>query len=100
MSNSDSAPETNSLKSLLLKGLVGTVALVGTTAIPIVVQRSLQAPPASPADSAATVPVAPAQISPLPDSSQVNSATTLPVVDEDAKGDSSNEKGKKKRGDD
>jgi hypothetical protein len=100
MSNSDSAPETNNLKSLLLKGLVGTVALVGTTAIPIVVQRSLQAPPASPPSSAETVPVFPTQLSPLPDSPQVNSAITLPVIDGDGKEDSSEGKGKKKGGDD
>ncbi|MBD1914872.1 MULTISPECIES: hypothetical protein [Cyanophyceae] len=100
MSNSDSAPENNSLKSLLIKGLVGGVALVGTTAIPIVVQRSLETPPVSPAGSAATVPVSPAQLSPLPDSSQVNSATTRPAIDEDKQEDSSDEKGKKKRVDD
>lgn len=115
MSNSDSAPESNSLKSLLIKGLVGGVALIGTTAIPIVVQRSLEAPPVSPAGSAATVPVSPtqpspagstatvpvspAQLSPLPDSSQENSAT-LPAIDEDEQENSSDEKGKKKRVDD
>jgi len=98
MSTSDSAPEKNSLKSLLIKGLVGSVALIGTTAIPIVVQRSLQAPPVSPAGSAATVPVSSAQ-SPLPDSSQVNSAATLSVMDEggDEQEDASKGKGKKKR---
>lgn len=100
MSNSDSAPENNNLKSLLIKGLVGSVALIGTTAIPIVVQRSLKAPPVSPAGSAATVPVSPAQLSPLPESSQVNSAATFSVIDEDQKENSSDEKGKKKRGND
>ncbi len=90
MSNSGSAPEKTSLKSLLIKGLISGVALAGTTAIPIVVQRSLQAPPVSPASSAATAPAA-------QDASQVNSAATLPVVDEDAKEDASNGKGKKKR---
>ncbi|OKH50033.1 hypothetical protein NIES30_04820 [Phormidium tenue NIES-30] len=100
MSDSDSAPENNSLKSLLIKGLVGGVALIGTTAIPIVVQRSLEAPPVSPAGSAATVPVAPTQLSPVPDSSQVNSAATFSVTDEDQEENSSDEKGKKKRDND
>ncbi|WP_194053585.1 hypothetical protein [Nodosilinea sp. LEGE 06152] len=101
MSNSGSAPEKDSFKSLLIKGLVGSVALVGTTAIPIVVQRSLQAPPIAPASSDAVAPVSPAQISPLPNSSpQVDSAATLPVIDEDQNEESSKGKGKKKRNDD
>lgn len=45
MSNSDPAPDNNSLKALIIKGLVGGIALAGTTAIPIVVQRSLDTPP-------------------------------------------------------
>lgn len=44
MSNSDPAPDNNSLKALIIKGLVGGIALAGTTAIPIVVQRSLDTP--------------------------------------------------------
>ncbi|MBW4482560.1 MAG: hypothetical protein KME14_08450 [Tildeniella torsiva UHER 1998/13D] len=97
MSDSSSAPEKNGFKSLLIKGLVSGVALAGTTAIPIVVQRSLQAPPVSPA----TVPVSPAQLSPLPGSSQADSAApSVSVVDEDEQGDEADEKGKKKRDDD
>lgn len=96
MSNSGSASEKSSLKALLVKGLLSSVALVGTTAIPIVVQRSLQAP----AGSAETVPVAPAQISPLPEGALVDSAATFPVINEDEKEEASNGKGPKKRDND
>ncbi|MGG6238895.1 hypothetical protein ACQ4N7_09655 [Nodosilinea sp. AN01ver1] len=101
MSNSGSAPEKDGFKALLIKGLVGSVALAGTTAIPIVVQRSLQPPPVAPASSDANAPVSPAQISPMPDSSQqVDSAATLSVIDEDKDEEPSKGKGKKKRNDD
>lgn len=104
MSNSDPAPDNNSLKALIIKGLVGGIALAGTTAIPIVVQRSLDTPPVSPASSEATVPVTPAQVAPLPEAAPVNPAAPVAVdevaVDEDDSEDPSDQKGKKKRDDD
>lgn len=98
MSNSDPAPDNNSLKALIIKGLVGGIALAGTTAIPIVVQRSLDTP-VSPASSEATVPVTPAQVAPLPEAAPVNPAAPV-AVDEGDSEDPSDQKGKKKRDDD
>jgi hypothetical protein len=71
---SDDSSEKNDFKSLLVKGTIGAVALVGSTAIPIVVQQSLQSPSTPTASPTVTVPaqvspsptVAPAQVSPDP----------------------------------
>lgn len=104
MSNSAPAPENTSLKALIIKGLVGGIALAGTTAIPIVVQRSLDTPPVLPAGAESTVPVTPAQVAPLPNASQENPAAPVAVdevaVDEDDSEDSSDQRGKKKRDND
>lgn len=63
MSNPGSSPEKNDFKSLLAKGMIGAVTLAGTTAIPIVVQQSLQRTSTPTASPSATVP---AQVSPTP----------------------------------
>ncbi len=64
MADSGSSPEKNDLKSLLVKGMVGAVTLAGTTAIPIIVQQSLQHHPSTP--TASPTPTVPAQVSPTP----------------------------------
>lgn len=106
MSNSDSSPEKNGLKSLLAKGMVSAVALAGTTAIPIIVQRSLQPSPTPAASPTATGPasptpvVSPDQGSPLPDSSQLRSAEiTNQTIGQDENNDKPRGKGKKKKND-
>ncbi|HEY9877026.1 MAG TPA: hypothetical protein V6D29_01160 [Leptolyngbyaceae cyanobacterium] len=51
--NSDSA-KSDSLKGLIAKGMVGAIALTGTTAIPLLVQRFLAPPAPVPAQSLPT----------------------------------------------
>jgi hypothetical protein len=106
MSNSGSSSEKNDFKSLLAKGAISAVALAGTTAIPIVVQQSLQHPSTPTASPSATVPaqvsptpavVSPAQVAPLPDSSQVRPAEVIyQSIGQDKNDDKPGEKGKKK----
>lgn len=100
MSNSDSSPENNNVRSLLAKGLISAIALAGTTAIPILVQHSLQAPPVPTVNPAATVPA-----EPLTNSAQMGSTTAPEQIPEQAidQGESDKQspgKGKKKRDDD
>lgn len=45
MTNPEPSSEKNSFKSLLIKGVISATALAGTTAIPLLVQRSIQTPP-------------------------------------------------------
>ena len=45
MTNPEPSSEKNSFKSLLIKGVLSATALAGTTAIPLLVQRSIQTPP-------------------------------------------------------
>ncbi|MBI4785100.1 MAG: hypothetical protein HY785_27915 [Oscillatoriophycideae cyanobacterium NC_groundwater_1537_Pr4_S-0.65um_50_18] len=100
MSNSGSSPEKQGLTSLLVKGVVSAVALAGTTAIPIVVQRSLQAPSAPTASPTATAPASPTQVSPLPAVNQMGVTGAAPQeIDQDEKGEKPRGKGKKKRQD-
>ncbi len=105
MSNSGTSPEQNGLKSLLTKGVVSAVALAGTTAIPIIVQRSLQPASTPTASPTATVPASPTpaispQPSPLPEAAQMQSAeVTHQAVDQNENNDRPRGKGKKKKND-
>lgn len=112
MSDSGSSPEKNGFKSLLVKGMVGAVTLASTTAIPIVVQQSLQRQPATPtASPTATVPaqpsptpaavISPAQISPSANSPELYpTEATYQMGSQDENDDKPGKKGKKKHKDD
>jgi hypothetical protein len=112
MGDSGSPPEKNDFKSLLVKGVVGAVTLAGTTAIPIIVQQSLQHHPPTPtASPAATVPAqpsptpaviaAPVQVSPPPDSPQIRpTEVTYPAISQDEINNKPGKKAKKKHQDD
>ncbi|HEY9627150.1 MAG TPA: hypothetical protein V6C84_07600 [Coleofasciculaceae cyanobacterium] len=98
MSNSGSSPEKKGFTSLLVKGVVSAVALAGTTAIPIVVQRSLQTPSTPAASPTATVPAPSTAASPLPAVNQMGVTGTTPqAIDQDEKDEKPRGKGKKKR---
>lgn len=84
MSDSGASSEKTSLKSLIFKGVVSGVALAGTTAIPIVVQQSLQGsstPAPSPTVAATASPspaaVVPESLAPQPAMTQMQSLTPL-----------------------
>ena len=91
MSNSNSSPpHQKGFKITVMQGIIGTVSLVGTTAIPIVVQRALNhpAPVPAPTQSApaqlAPVNAAPAQVSPSGASSP--ELTASPLLDDNREG--------------
>jgi hypothetical protein len=106
MSNPGSSSEKNDFKSLLAKGAISAVALAGTTAIPIVVQQSLQHSSTPTASPTATVPAqvsptpvvaSPTQVSPLPDSSQIRPTDAIQqTIGQDENDGKPGEKGKKK----
>ena len=111
MSDSGASPEKNDFKSLLAKGMIGAVTLAGTTAIPIMIQQSLQHPSTPTASPTATVPaqvsttpaaiVSPAQASPPPDSLQIRpTEATYQAIGQDETSDKPGKKGKKKHKDD
>lgn len=125
MSDSGTSSEKNDLKSLLVKGMIGAVTLAGTTAIPIVIQQSLQhhpsTPTASPTASASPTATVPTQASPTPapvsatptavaspvqgssppDSPQIHpAAATYQTIGQDEGNDKPGKKGKKKHKDD
>lgn len=95
MTNPGSSPEPakDGFKSLIAKGVVGAVALAGTTAIPLMVQRVLTPPtPASssaPAQSTVSSPapvvsptVQSATVNPIPvDPTQTTSPQVQPTID-------------------
>lgn len=92
MTNPGSSPESpkKGFKVTLMQGVIGAASLAGTTAIPLLIQRTL-APP-SPTPSPAQT--APAEIKPA----QVLPATASPkdLSDRVTQEDDSNGKGKKK----
>ncbi len=111
MSNPGSSPEKNDFKSLLAKGMIGAVTLAGTTAIPIVVQQSLQRTSTPTASPSATVPAqvsptpaaiaSPVQVSPSPEVLQMRPAeATYQAIGQDENNDKPGKKGKKKHKDD
>jgi hypothetical protein len=65
---------SNELKALIAKGIIGAIALAGTTAIPILVQKALDPP----APAASPVPITPAQVVPVPPTTTPLEATTPP----------------------
>lgn len=70
----EKSPGSNELKALIVKGIVGTIALAGTTAIPILVQKALDPP----APAASPVPITPAQVAPTPPQTAPLEAITPP----------------------
>lgn len=96
MTNPGNSPESSKkgFKLTLMQGVIGAVSLAGTTAIPLLVQRTLTPP--TPTPSPAQSPPAeikPAQVAPATASPQDLSGTVTQDDDED---EDSKGKGKKK----
>lgn len=93
--------DENSLKGLIVKGIVGAVSIAGTAAIPIIVQRQLgQTPSPSPEPSpSAQVSPAPTQSSPQVQSLTGGSNLQANPGVEDRDSEKPKGKGKKKKKD-
>jgi hypothetical protein len=97
MTSPEPSSDKNSFKSLLIKGVISATALAGTTAIPLLVQRSLQTPTptvttATPTPSPTTSPPT-TQVSPPTASPQMASPATSRLKPDQ---DNSDKKPKKK----
>lgn len=97
MTNPGSTPErSDNLKSLIIKGVIGAVTLAGTTAIPLVINRTLSPEP-SPSPAAASPAASPSvQASPVVQPAQVQSGAVTAVDEGTLTPVESNEPGKKK----
>lgn len=84
----DPSTPKQGFKVTLMQGVIGAVSLVGTTAIPLLVQKALN-PPSPNAAPTAPAEVKPAQVAPASTSPQ--DASGAMVQDDDGKG-----RGKKK----
>jgi hypothetical protein len=94
MTNPGNSPESpkKGFKLTLMQGVVGAASLVGTTAIPLIVQRALTPP--TPISSPIQSP--PAEIKPAPaTASPQNPSGTVTQDDEDVKEGKGKKKGKK-----
>ena len=94
MTNPGNLPESpkKGFKLTLMQGMVGAASLVGTTAVPLLVQRALTPPtPISSPVQSPPAEIKPAQAAPATASPQ-NLSGTVPQEDEDG----SEGKGKKK----